>query len=76
MPDLRGGSDWSRGFASFPACSLRNPGLRECGCVSKGPRAELPSQLCPRATLQPAPAFAGSLAAQPVLGSKEPLSSL
>lgn len=59
MPDLRGGSDWSRGFASFSACSLRNPGLRECGCVSKGPGAELPSQLGPRATLQPAPACTG-----------------
>ena len=59
MPDLPGGSHWSRGFASFSVCSLRNPGLRECSCVYKGPQAELPSQLCPRTTLQPAPAFTG-----------------
>lgn len=72
-PDLPGGSNWSRGFASFSVCSLRNPGLRECGCVYKGPQAELPSQLCPRTTLQPA---LHSLAAQPVLGSKRPLSTL
>lgn len=56
----------------LPRLFSEKPGLQWVWLCLKVPGQSCPHKLCPRATLQPAPTFSVPLAAQPVLGSKEP----